>query len=170
VKWSHNNRCLISGSWDNTIKFWDVKSNKCIHTYKLDDKVVCMDVKNDFMVVATADKMFTTFDLNNPSKPLYTQISPLRYQTRCISIFSGFQEGFVAGSTEGRCAVQYFQDTSRNFCFKCHRQGNSIFPVNSIDFNEKYGTFVTGGGGKSFILLKQKMDFFIIGTKMQKRG
>jgi hypothetical protein len=128
-----------------------------------------MDVKNDYLVVATLDKVFTTFDLNDHSKPLYTQISPLRYQTRCVSIFED-QEGFAAGSIEGRCAVQYFQDTSSNFCFKCHRHVGSIFPVNSIDFNEKYGTFVTGGGGKSFILLKQKMDFFIIGTMKQERG
>jgi mRNA export factor len=147
VKWSQNKQCLITGSWDNTIKFWDVKSNKCIDTYKLKDKVVCMDVKNDYLVVGTFDKQLTTFDLNNPSKPI--QSSSIKSPLRCISIFED-NNGYVVGSTNGKCSVKYFDDSSLDYNFNCHVQGNSFYPVNGIDFNKKHGTFVTCGGSNLF--------------------
>lgn len=76
--------------------------------------------------------------------------TPLTQAYRCLSIFSDL-DGFIVGSVEGRCAVQYFEDASRyssqlnwflalfsfvndhcliclicapfhsNFAFKCHR-------------------------------------------------
>ena len=66
------------------------------------------------------------------------------------------------GCIEGRVAVEYFNDmqnkiqaqrlganapktTVKNFVFKCHRDGNNIFSVNSIDFHH-YNTFCTAGG------------------------
>ena len=66
------------------------------------------------------------------------------------------------GCIEGRVAVEYFNDmqnkiqaqrlganapktTLKNFVFKCHRDGNNIYSVNSIDFHH-YNTFCTAGG------------------------
>jgi mRNA export factor len=168
VKWSEQNQMLITGSWDNTIKFWDVKSNKCSETYKFDDKVICMDVKYDYLVVGTADRKFTTFDLHQTSKPTYIQETPLKFQTRCVSIFSD-GDGYIAGSIEGRCAVQYFMETSSNFAFKCHRQGNAIYPVNSIDVNDKYGTFATGGGGKSSFHFNKRWNLLLLGQRKEEK-
>jgi WD40 repeat protein len=147
VKWSNTTQSLFTGSWDKTIKIWDTKSNKCIESFKFNDKVVCMDIKNDYLVVGTADKQITTFSLTKGiSKPLFIEKSPLNMQTRCISIFKD-EEGYIAGSIEGKCAVQYFEQKEKNYCFKCHREGNSIFPVNIIDFHPS-NILVTGGGGK----------------------
>jgi mRNA export factor len=147
LKWSTSTNCLITGSWDKTINMWDVKTNKCIFNYKFNDKVVCMDVKNDHLVVGTANKQIAIFDLSKGiSKPLEMENSPLRMQTRCISIFADLS-GYIVGSIEGRCGVQYFKEKQKNFCFISHREGKSIFPVNSIDFHPK-NILVTAGGGK----------------------
>tara|TARA_R110002050_G_scaffold53574_1_gene121781 strand:- start:447 stop:899 length:453 start_codon:yes stop_codon:yes gene_type:complete len=61
--------------------------------------------------------------------------------------------GFALGSIEGRVAIQYVSPnipTSQNFAFKCHRKSNSVYPVNSIDFHPKFGTFSTSGGDGGF--------------------
>ena len=44
------------------------------------------------------------------------------------------------GSIEGRVAVHHVEDgaQSKNFTFKCHRDGTDIFSVNSIAFHPQY--------------------------------
>ena len=41
------------------------------------------------------------------------------------------------GSIEGRVGVHHVDDSqqSKNFTFKCHRDGNEIFSVNSLNFH-----------------------------------
>lgn len=41
------------------------------------------------------------------------------------------------GSIEGRVGVHHLDDaqTSKNFTFKCHRDGNDIYSVNSLNFH-----------------------------------
>lgn len=55
--------------------------------------------------------------------------------------------GFAIGSIEGRVSLQYVDDKQQhqNFAFKCHRDGNNIYAVNSISFHPVYGTFCTAG-------------------------
>jgi mRNA export factor len=149
VKWSENRQCLITGSWDKTIKFWDVNSNKCIDSFNFDYKVICMDVKKDILVVGTSDNEVTTFDLNKLSTPLQIQASSQKSQIRCIGIF-GDKNGYVVGSTDGKCKVRYFDDISCNYNLDCHIEGNSHYPVNCIDFSDLYGTFATCGGSNLF--------------------
>ena len=38
----------------------------------------------------------------------------------------------------------------KNFTFKCHRDNNDIYAVNSINFHPTYGTFVTAGSDGGF--------------------
>ena len=46
----------IPGSWDKTIKFWDCRTANPVHTETLPERVFAMDVKEELMVVACADK------------------------------------------------------------------------------------------------------------------
>lgn len=41
------------------------------------------------------------------------------------------------GSIEGRVGVHHLDDAqqSKNFTFKCHRDGNDIYSVNSLNFH-----------------------------------
>lgn len=39
---------------------------------------------------------------------------------------------------------------SKNFTFKCHRDNNDIYAVNSMCFHPVYGTFVTAGGDGTY--------------------
>lgn len=73
-------------------------------------------------------------------------LSPLKYQTRCVTAFPD-QSGFLVGSIEGRVAVQHVEDAqaTKNFTFKCHRDGSDIYAVNACLFHPTQGTFVTTG-------------------------
>jgi hypothetical protein len=73
-----------------------------------------MDTKDNLLVVGTADRQVTIFNLGNPTVVYKTLMSPLKYQTRVVSCFTT-ANGFAIGSVEGRCAIQYVEDKVQSF-------------------------------------------------------
>ena len=119
--------------------------------------------------------------MQNPTQPYKQLYSPLKYQTRCIAAFPD-QSGYLVGSIEGRVAVQHVEDNmkSANFTFKCHREQNDIYAVNSISFHPTFGTFVTAGADgnhncwekeyKNRVKAKQKVSWTLAGGAMMRSG
>lgn len=86
------------------------------------------------------------FNLQNPQQVFKKIVSPLKYQTRCVTAFPD-KSGYLVGSIEGRVAVQHVDDaqSAKNFTFKCHREQSDIYAVNACIFHPTQGTFVTTG-------------------------
>lgn len=143
----------ITGSWDETIKLWDVRTpGSCVGTYEQPGKVYTMDTCDDKLVVGTADRKIRIWTLTNMGMP-ESRESSLKYQTRCIRCFPN-RQGYVVSSIEGRVAVEYFDmspDMQRQkYAFKCHRSKDEsnvelVYPVNAIAFHNLNNTFATGG-------------------------
>jgi mRNA export factor len=148
---------LVTGSWDKSVRLWDCRSPNPAAVLQLSERVYAMDAKQQAIVVGTADKMVSVFQLQTKVAEFK---SSLNYQTRCISIFHDNQ-GFAMGSIEGRISLEYYNEmnqkmanqragsvtkspTTKSFVFKCHREGSDVFCVNSIDFCHK-NTFCSAG-------------------------
>ncbi|KAK5628882.1 hypothetical protein RRF57_004597 [Xylaria bambusicola] len=151
-----NGPMLVTGSWDKTIKYWDLRSQTPVGTVTCQERVYTMDVRNSLLVVGTADRYINVINLQDPLKFYKTLQSPLKWQTKVVSCFTD-ASGFAIGSIEGRCAIQYVEDkdSSSNFSFKCHRDtpSNNITPVysvNDISFHPQHGTFSTAGSDGTF--------------------
>ncbi|KAI0784157.1 Poly(A)+ RNA export protein [Abortiporus biennis] len=156
VKWieSPQGGILATGSWDKTVKYWDLRTPNPISTVQLPERCYTMDVVYPLMVVGTAERHIQVYNLTNPTAPFKNILSPLKWQTRIVSCFpSG--NGFAVGSVEGRVAIQYVdeKDASNNFSFKCHRRDQNpnskdqslVYAVNDISFHPVHGTFSTCG-------------------------
>lgn len=150
----HVNRVngILTGSWDKTIKLWDVRDKNCAGTYEqCNGKVFSMSVVDEKIVVATSERKVIIWDIRNMSQYYMRRESSLKYQTRAVKIFPN-KEGYVMSSIEGRVAVEYFDPDpevqKRKFAFKCHRAKENnmelIYPVNAISFHNVYNTFATG--------------------------
>ncbi|KAI8908411.1 WD40-repeat-containing domain protein [Gorgonomyces haynaldii] len=143
---------VVTGSWDKTARYWDLRSPTPAHTLQLPERCYSLDVKGPLMVIGTAERHVLIFNLNNPSTPYKQVESPLKWQTRTISCFIN-STGYAVGSVEGRVGIQYVEDkdASQNFSFKCHRDDKlGVFPVNHITFHPQYGTFSTCGGDGNY--------------------
>lgn len=160
---------VVSGSWDKTLRYWDMRQPLPISTINLPERVYCMDSAQKLLVVGCAEKHVAVIDLNNPQQIFKTQTSPLKWQTRSITCYPT-GNGFAIGSIEGRCALQYIDEaeqTKFGFSFRCHRNGPSgtsssglrtsspagdahIYAVNSIGFHPVYYTFSTAGSDGTF--------------------
>ncbi|CAB4252161.1 similar to Saccharomyces cerevisiae YER107C GLE2 Component of the Nup82 subcomplex of the nuclear pore complex [Maudiozyma barnettii] len=158
-----NAECLVTGSWDKTIKYWDLRQPNPISTLTMPDRVYTMDNKSQLLVVGTAERHIAIINLNNPGTIFKATQSPLKWQTRVVACYNE-GNGYAIGSVEGRCAIRYVDDEMQKksgFSFKCHRQSNPnraagtqnqsmVYPVNSIAFHPIYGTFGTAGGDGCF--------------------
>lgn len=152
-----NYQCLMTGSWDKTLKFWDTRQSAPILSMNTIEKVYCADVMYPMAVVSTAQRGILVYTLNEQPREFKKIDSPLKYQHRCVSICKdkkGTPNGFALGSVEGRVAMQYINpaDPKENFTFKCHRsdvtgagQTQDIFAVNDIAFHPQHGTLATAG-------------------------
>lgn len=126
IRFLEQGNIVATGSWDKTIKYWDLRSPQPIGTVQLPERCYAMDAKGPLMVVGTAEKHVCIFDLNNPTvifkvnysliiqyasaKPTLQQVtSPLKWQTRTVSCFTD-GKGFAIGSIEGRVGIQYVDD------------------------------------------------------------
>ncbi|XP_065570905.1 mRNA export factor-like [Artemia franciscana] len=151
-----NYTCLMTTSWDRTVKFWDTRSPNPLHAIELPERSYCADVDFPMAVVSTAGRHILIIQLEGTPSVVKKPDSPLKYQHRCISVFrdkKGVPAGFAVGSVEGRVAIQYNNpaEPKDNFTFKCHRStgtGSSfqdIFAVNSVRFHPVHGTLATAG-------------------------
>jgi len=158
VKWieSPQGGILATGSWDKTLKYWDMRTPNPVSTVQLPERCYSFDVQYPLMVVGTAERHIQIFNLSNPTTAYKTIQSPLKWQTRVVSCFtSSANSGFAIGSIEGRVAIQYVdeKDSNDNFSFKCHRRDSSpntkdqalVYAVNDISFHPVHGTFSTCG-------------------------
>jgi len=155
-----NYQCLMTGSWDKTLKFWDTRQANPIKTFNTTETVYCADVIYPMAVVSTAQRGILVYQLSPEPAEFKKVDSPLKYQHRCVAICKdrqGAPHGFALGSVEGRVAIQYIQpnDPKDNFTFKCHRSdvtnnSQDIYAVNDIAFHPTHGTLATVGSDGKF--------------------
>ncbi|KAK0636343.1 WD40-repeat-containing domain protein [Bombardia bombarda] len=153
---SNGTPMAVTGSWDKTVKYWDLRQPQAAVTLQCQERVYTMDVRNDLLVIGTADRYINVVNLKEPQRFYKTIQSPLKWQTRVVSCFTDSQ-GYAIGSIEGRCAIQYVEDkdSSSNFSFKCHRDPPSqnvtnVHALNAISFHPQHGTFSTAGSDGTF--------------------
>jgi mRNA export factor len=97
---------LATGSWDKSVRYWDLRTPTAVATLTCHDRVYSMDIKDQLLVIGTAEKQVHIVNLNNPTTIFDTRPSPLKEQTRVVSCFID-ASGFAVGSIEGRCGFQY---------------------------------------------------------------
>lgn len=155
---AQGNPMLVTGSWDKTIKYWDLRQSTAVGSITCQDRVYSMDVRDQLLVVGTAERFINIINLSDPFKFYKTMTSPLKWQTRVVSCFND-ATGFAVGSIEGRCAMQYVEekDSTLNFSFKCHRvtepndrNVSKVYAVHDISWHPVHGTFSTAGSDGTF--------------------
>ncbi|RPB01040.1 WD40 repeat-like protein [Choiromyces venosus 120613-1] len=152
-----NAQLVATGSWDKTLKYWDLRQQQPVCSVNLVDRVYAMDVVRDLLVIGTAERQIHIINLTKPETIFETRESPLKWQTRVVTCFPD-ATGFALGGIEGRCAFLNLdkKDTTSPFSFKCHRAartgapGANVYGVNAISFHPVHGTFSTAGADGTF--------------------
>lgn len=116
---------VVSGSWDRTLKFWDMRTPNPAATFDMPERVYAMDVRDGLMVVATAARHILAYDVTGQPREVARKESPLKFQSRCISCFPD-ATGFAVGSIEGRVGIHYLTKVAvSNFGMAVHLEFHS---------------------------------------------
>jgi len=174
--------CVMTGSWDRTgnkkkirfpkkiffliiylVKFWDTRQATPLKQLTLPERIYAADVFGPMAVITTADRGIQIYSLDQGPTEYKKIESLLKYQHRCISIFTDKTRkpnGFAIGSIEGRVAIMYVDTTNPNvdnFTFKCHRSNptvptntQDIYSVNDIAFHPIHNTLATVGSDSRY--------------------
>ena len=70
----------MTGSWDNTLKFWDTRSNNPMMVITLPERVYCADVVYPMAIIGTAQRGIICYQLENQPSEYKRIDSPLKYQ------------------------------------------------------------------------------------------
>ncbi|CAG8449358.1 3487_t:CDS:2 [Ambispora gerdemannii] len=155
IKWvdSGATSVLATGSWDKTLKYWDLRTPQPVLNVSLPERCYAMDLIFPLMVAATAERHVMIYDMRNPGTVFKQSQSPLKWQTRTVACFIA-ANGYAIGSIEGRVGIQYLDEKDNqttSFSFKCHRENNvNVYAVNAISFHPLHGTFSTAGSDGTF--------------------
>jgi len=165
---------IVTGSWDRTVKYWDLRSATPAAQLSFAERVYSLDARNRLLVIATADRQLHLVNLDNWGAIWSTRQSPLKHQSRVVTCFLD-ATGFALGGIEGRVSFQYAsqQDDARyqkvlhyvirlkliwlskSYSFKCHRDKEvnnmtNVWTINDISVHPVHGTFSTCGSEGSF--------------------
>ncbi|KAI1412947.1 WD40 repeat-like protein [Hypoxylon sp. FL1857] len=150
---------LVTGSWDRSIRFYDLRQQRPFAAHDCKERVYAMDAKARLLVVATAGCRIHLIDLQNPTVIAKTQDSPLKHQTKAVAAFPD-GKGWATASIEGRCGISAVDDAEAsrtNFTFRCHReqpdsrQISKVWSVNDVRFHPvNQSVFTTAGSDGTF--------------------
>ncbi|KAF1800563.1 WD40-repeat-containing domain protein [Mucor lusitanicus] len=143
---------VYTGSWDTTLRVWDAQTRTEEHRLQLNCKVFSMDLRDDKLAVAMSDRKTHIYDIHNMSAPWQERETTLKYMLKCIRLMPNGQ-GYACSAIEGRVAFEYFDMSpevqAKRYAFKSHRltinDTEVVYPVNSLSFHPKLGTFASGG-------------------------
>ena len=162
--WVQEHNLLLTGSWDKTLKYWDVRQSTGTPALSvtLPERCYSLSLSHPLLVVTVAEytkpgnpgqrgESILVYNLQNPQEVYKQVMSPLKFQLRCSACFPD-KTGYLVGSVEGRVAVQHVEDNlkDKNFTFKCHRNNDEIYSVNSLCFHPTFGTFATTGSDGAY--------------------
>lgn len=151
--WSAPQNALITGSWDRTVRSWDLREGGTPQQQQtMPERVYHLDIVGHMLVLAMASRLVRIYDTRRMDAPLQERESSLKYLTRSLACMAN-GEGYAMASTEGRIAVEYFDASpevqANKYAFKCHRQAidgvDHVWPVNALAFHPTYNMFASAG-------------------------
>ncbi|KAM0673214.1 hypothetical protein GVAV_003379 [Gurleya vavrai] len=143
-----NEFVYITGSWDKTVKFVDIRTQQVVHQLQMPERVYGMDFKSGTLALLLAGNKLITYDTSNMQEKQHT--TKLSWSLKCLS---QVDDGIVVGGIEGRGEYLSTSVSTKRYSFRCHRTTNEMFSINHIaTYPKNDSCFMTCGSDGSIIM------------------
>lgn len=151
-----NNQFIVTGSFDSTLKFWDLKSANPIHTIAFPGKVYAMDLKDSFLCVALSDRSVITYDMNNINQQSVFS-TRFTYSIRSVGCHKDL-DSFAVGGIEAKVEAFSRSIPAKKIVFRCHRVENKLYSVNVVRFYPQDSSLMVTGGSDGSLVWFDKIN------------
>ena len=139
------NQILVSGSFDNTLKFWDLKSMQPAHAITLPAKVYSLSLIGPVLSVALSNRTVCVYDMKNLSIPKNVN-TKFNYSIRSVD-FSPDMDTLVVSSVDARIEIISKSTEAKRFMVRAHRNtSNCCYSVNIVKFCPLNADIIVSGG------------------------
>ena len=143
--------CLICVSWDGSISVVDINKGTVAMRIRLNEgsKILTADCDSNHLIVVETGHRLRLFKFPlRESDEGKSFNSALKYQLRDVKMLPD-SKGYIISSIDGRVAVEFFNESEKQFAFRCHRldlkDTQFVFPVNTLAFCPNSSKVLTGG-------------------------
>ncbi|EIW71496.1 hypothetical protein TREMEDRAFT_22615, partial [Tremella mesenterica DSM 1558] len=163
IIWCADQKILITGSWDRTLRVWDPYSDQPLRsTHSLPERIYNLSYApaTGNVLVSMAHRhvnVYSAIELAQAQegqdlRPTQERESALKFLTRSVACMAD-GKGWASGSIEGRIAVEYFDpdpaSQAQKYAFRAHRQNvdgvDCVYPINALAYHPVFNTFASGG-------------------------
>ncbi|KAH9411175.1 hypothetical protein HK407_07g11660 [Ordospora pajunii] len=141
---------VVTGSWDKTVKFWDVRSSKLVFSLDLSGKVYAMDLEKELLAMSLSGNEVATYNLNDINQKK-SHASKLNWMIRSIACAQD-NETFALGGIEGKAEIFNINSPVKKMIFRCHRVDTKVYAVNSVSFLPTNQNILATAGGDGTIV------------------
>lgn len=154
---NYKNQFLVSGSFDSTLKFWDLKSMQPMHAITLPAKVYGMSLRDSLLCIALSNRTVCVYDMTNPSVPA-TFPTKFSYSIRAVDCGPDM-DTLAVGSVDSRIEMISRSYDSRRFMIRAHRDTNNrLYAVNILQFCPLNGNIIVSGGADGNLVWFDKIN------------
>lgn len=147
---NYNNQFVVTGSFDGTLKFWDLKSTAPIHTIPLPAKVYALSLSGSLLCVALSNKTIMVFDMNNMGVPA-SFTSRFTYGLRSVGCGLDM-DSFAVGGIEAKIEIFSRSVETKKYIARAHREGTRLYAVNIVRYYPADPNILVSGGADGTLI------------------
>lgn len=154
MEFCRHTRSLISGSWDQTICFWDQRQHGPSLELHTKGRVFGLALVYPMLAAIQSDKNVTVWDMRvmeeGKREGVAVTDTNFRHQMRSVAI-SHDTKSLALGLIDGRIFIKKITPRvlpliESDYVFKCHRSPDFSYGVNALRFNPLHATVLHSGG------------------------
>lgn len=141
---NYNDQFVVTGSFDGTLKFWDLKSTTPMHTIPLPAKVYALSLSGNLLCVGLSNKTVMIFDMNNIGVPASFTT---RFSYGLRSVGCGLDmDSFAVGGVEAKIEIFSRSVETKKYIVRAHRDSTRLYSVNLVRYYPADPNVIVSGG------------------------